>query len=159
MNREIKKAIWRAMLDADMNARYWKSLVRRYVERDRRLKICLAAMALGTVAAWGKWEEIAWLWKILSSASAIVAISLPFLDYQRKIEKMSALAEEWGRLRMEYEDLWRQVKTQDLQSLEEGYKEVRGTEANLQGKEIKLPIDAALLKRCQDEVKKARGLS
>nr|VFK17499.1 MAG: hypothetical protein BECKLFY1418C_GA0070996_103227 [Candidatus Kentron sp. LFY] len=92
MKHEIKADIWHSMLEADMNARYWKYLVHRYVERDKWLKIVLAVMAVGTVAAWGKWEEAEWLWKILSTASAIIAMSLPFLDYQRKIEQMSEIA-------------------------------------------------------------------
>ena len=42
MDDGIRKAIWGSMLTADMNARYWKSLVRRYVQRDKGLKISLA---------------------------------------------------------------------------------------------------------------------
>ena len=80
------------MLDADMNARYWKRLVNRYATRDKWLKIFMALMASGAVAGWGLWEAIPWLWKTLSSASAVVAISLPVLNYQKSIEQMSVRA-------------------------------------------------------------------
>nr|VFK24472.1 MAG: hypothetical protein BECKMB1821G_GA0114241_100856 [Candidatus Kentron sp. MB]VFK30717.1 MAG: hypothetical protein BECKMB1821I_GA0114274_101731 [Candidatus Kentron sp. MB]VFK75336.1 MAG: hypothetical protein BECKMB1821H_GA0114242_102011 [Candidatus Kentron sp. MB] len=159
MNHEMKIAIWRSMLDADMSARYWKYLAHRYMARDKRLRIGLAALATGTVGVWFKWEEVALLWKTLSSASAIIAITLPYLDYPRKIEDMSALAGAWGKLRMDYEDLWSKVgKNSDWPLLEEDYRRLRETEALLQEKEVNLPNKGALLKECQNEVKKARGL-
>nr|VFJ44793.1 MAG: hypothetical protein BECKDK2373C_GA0170839_100948 [Candidatus Kentron sp. DK] len=159
MNHKIKTAIWRSMLDADMNARYWKYLAYRYMARDKGLRVGLAALATGTVGAWFKWEEIEALWKLLSAASAVIAIALPYLDYPRKIESMSALAGAWGSLRMDYEDLWTKVeKDSDLPLAEENFRELRKTTAMLQEKEIGLPHREALLKKCQGEVKKARGL-
>jgi len=81
------------------------------------------------------------------------------LDYQTKIEEMSRLVGEWGRLRRDYEDLWRQSESHpDRGSLEDDYKKVREAEANLEKNEVKLPHDEALLKRCQHEVKRAQGL-
>nr|VFJ45617.1 MAG: hypothetical protein BECKFM1743A_GA0114220_100277 [Candidatus Kentron sp. FM]VFJ49448.1 MAG: hypothetical protein BECKFM1743C_GA0114222_100717 [Candidatus Kentron sp. FM]VFK20007.1 MAG: hypothetical protein BECKFM1743B_GA0114221_106622 [Candidatus Kentron sp. FM] len=160
MSDGIRKAIWESMLTADMNARYWKSLVHRYVRRDKGLKIFLALTTSGSaVGAWDIWDKIPYLWQILSSVSVVVAISLPFLDYQKRIEQLSALAGEWGTLRIECEDLWREIKNHpNPQLLEERHRMVRETEAILQGKEINLPDDKTLLKRCFDEVKQARGL-
>nr|VFJ44796.1 MAG: hypothetical protein BECKDK2373C_GA0170839_100949 [Candidatus Kentron sp. DK] len=156
MNQEIKTAIWHSMLEAEMNARYWKHLLHRYMKRDTWLKIFLAAMAVGTVAAWGRWEEeMEWLCKLLSSVSAIIAMSLPFLDYQRKIEQMSEVAGNWRNLRIEYQDLWYEVKSHpDSQLLEEGYRKIRRTEASFSGVELKLPDDKALLKKCFDEAQR-----
>lgn len=156
----MRTAIWRSMLDADMNARYWKYLVKRYSFRDKSLKIFLAIMASGTVAGWGLWESIPWLWKTLSSCAAIVAIAQPILNYQKDIEQMSILAGKWGELRVEYEDLWLQIKNNtDANGLERTYKKHRKIESSLQSKETKLPDDQKLLKKCFDEVIKARGLN
>lgn len=156
----MKKAIWTSMLDADLNARYWKCLVNRYSLRDRGLKIFLALMTSGTVAGWSLWEAVPWLWKSLSSASAIVAISLPIFNFQKSIEQMSYLSGKWGELRIEYEDLWLSVRNNsDPQSLERSYKKFRKMEGSLQEKETILPNDAALLRKCFNEVKKARGLA
>ena len=147
------------MLDADMNARYWKYLVSRYSVRDRNLKIFLAVMASGTVAGWGIWESIPGLWKSLSALSAVVAISLPIFNFPKSIEQMSALAGKWGELRIQYEDLWREVRRQpDTDALEQSYKKFRSIESSLQEKETTLPINKALLQKCFDEVKKARNL-
>ena len=79
-NDIMRTAIWKSMLEADMNAKYWKYLVNRYSTRDKGFKIFLAIMASGTVAGWGLWEDIPWLWKSLSSISAIIAISSPILN-------------------------------------------------------------------------------
>nr|VFJ44934.1 MAG: hypothetical protein BECKDK2373B_GA0170837_100858 [Candidatus Kentron sp. DK] len=159
MNHEIKKAIWRSMLDADMSARYWKYLLHRYVERDRWLKILLAVMTSGTVAVWGLWEDMRLLWQALSFISAALAISLPYLDYSRKIDDMSALAGGWGELMLDCEDLWHRIKNHsNPQALEDDYDKIRGTKAMLLKIEAELPDDEALLKKCQSKVKKARGL-
>lgn len=156
----MEKAIWRSMLDADMNARYWKCLASRYYKRDKGLKIFLAVMASGTVAGWGLWESSPCLWKTLSSFSAIVAISLPILNYQKNIEQMSFLSGKWGELRIEYEDLWLQVQNEpEPQALERAYKRFRKIESGLQEKETKLPDDKKLLMDCFNSVKKSRGLN
>jgi hypothetical protein len=42
-----QKAIWRAMLDADMNARYWKAMLIKYSREEKRIKIFLAIVTSG----------------------------------------------------------------------------------------------------------------
>lgn len=156
---ELKKAVWDSMLDADMNSRYWKYLVDRYTKRETVLKIFLAIMASGTVAGWSIWEEYVLIWKGLSSISALVAIALPILNYQKLIEKLSELAGKWGELRIEYEDMWLEIKDYpDNESLVKTYKKFRVIEISLEKKESKMPNDKKLLKLCFDEVKQTRGL-
>ena len=156
----MKKAIWESMLDADMNARYWRYLVRRYSARDSGLKIFMAVMASGTIAGWGLWESIPWLWKSLSSISAVVAISLQILNYQKQIGQMSFLAGKWGELRIEYEDLWVRVRNNtNPKVIENAYRKYRRIESALQEEESKLPEDKELIEKCFNEVKKARGLA
>lgn len=148
------------MLDADMNARYWKYLVGRYSKRDKTMKIFLAVMASGTVASWGLWETLPLLWKGLSSSSAVLAIALPILNYQKLIEQLSELAGKWGELRIEYEDLWLQVRNRaSQQTLESTFKKFRKIESGLQEKEARLPDDKKLVVKCFREVKQTRGLS
>ena len=119
----VKNSIWHSVLDADFNARYWKTLVVRYSKREKSLQIFLAIMASGTVAGWGVWNDIPYLWKALSGISAIVAITLPILNQQKTIEEMSYLSGKWGELRIEYEGLWLQVKdSSDIAEKEMAYK-------------------------------------
>nr|VFK26497.1 MAG: hypothetical protein BECKMB1821I_GA0114274_100116 [Candidatus Kentron sp. MB]VFK74567.1 MAG: hypothetical protein BECKMB1821H_GA0114242_100658 [Candidatus Kentron sp. MB] len=158
MNQKTKTAIWRSMLDADMSAKYWKYLAHRYMAWERGLQIGLAVLATGAVFVWFNLEEMEELWKFLSSASAIVAIALPYLDYRRKIDEMSILAGAWDRLRMDYENLWIGIGKDPDTPFEETYRKLRETATMLQEKEVGLPHKKALLKTCQSEVKKARGL-
>lgn len=156
----MREAIWKSMLDADMNARYWKSLVKRYSNREKYLKIFLALMASGTVAGWGFWQSFPIFWKILSSISAITAIALPILNYQKTIGQMSFLSGKWGELRIEYEDLWFQVKSKQANSNHnQAYKKYRKIESSLEKRESTLPDDQKLLKKCFDDVKQSRGLN
>ena len=155
----LKQAVWNSMLDADMNARYWRYLVTRYSKRDTNFKIFLAIMASTTVAGWGIWDQYEFIWKGLSSLSALCAIALPILNYPKTIESMSELAGKWGELRIEYEDMWLDVRnTPDSKTLVKTYKKFRATEISLAKKESKMPNEKKLLKKCFEEVKQSRGL-
>ena len=54
----MRKLIWKALLDADMNVRYWKYMAQRLVKRDCNTKIFLAVMSSSTVGSWWIWEDI-----------------------------------------------------------------------------------------------------
>jgi hypothetical protein len=155
----MRDQIWKSMLDADMNARYWKYLVSRYSKRDKYLKIFLAVMASGSVAGWGFWQDMPAIWKTLSGISALISISLPIFNYQKTIEDMSVLSGKWGGLRISYEDLWIDVNNApSANALKIIFQKYRQAEVTLQEKETSLPIDEELLKRCYREVKNSRGL-
>lgn len=160
MTTEFRKAVWNSMLDADMNARYWKKLVSKFIWRDTVLKIFMAVMASGTVASWGFWESNVLVWKFLSSVSALAAIALPILNHQKKIEAMSELAGKWAELRIEYEDMWLALRNKpNHATLTTTYKKFRSIESNLEKKETTLPSFPIILKECQTEVKISRGLN
>lgn len=150
------------MLDADMNARYWKILVGSYSARDKYLKIFMAVVASGTVAAWGIWTECPSVWRFLSGLSAIIAVVLPILDDQKSIGQMSFLSGKWGELRIEYENLWLKVESYGVSTgsgeIDTAFKEFRKMESSLQEKETELPTNKKLLMKCFQEVKKTRGL-
>jgi hypothetical protein len=155
----MRKVIWNSWLNSDMNERYWKYLVNRYSTRDTAFKIFLAIMASGTVAGWGFWEDIPLVWKSLSSISAIIAICSPILNYEKSIEEMAYLSGRWGELRIKYQYLWYQVENSpNAQEIENTFKEFIEIESTLQEKETKLPNDKVLIKKCFDEVKRARKI-
>jgi hypothetical protein len=156
MNRQIRDA----MLDADMNARYWKGMVARYQHREKILKIFIALTSSGTVATWSLWGSLPLLWKSLSTMSAVLSIALPIINLQRKVEIMADLTGRWGELRIEYEILYKKSKEPNVNhdQIEEIHKEFKQIEASLQYTEAKLPNDKNLLIKCYKEVCKARGL-
>ena len=76
---QLRKTVWRAMLDADLNYRYYGKLGRRYSGYERATKIFSAVASSSVVASWGMWSDVPILWKILSGISAVVAVVLPAL--------------------------------------------------------------------------------
>jgi len=156
----MRKSVYKSMLDADMNVRYWKYLTQRYSNRDRNIKIFLAITSSGAVAGWSIWNEIPFLWQILSGISAIIAIVSPILNYQKIIESTSDLSGKWWELLRYYERFWINVKNDQIDNrLEEEYTKSKAKEEDLIKKETKLPQDAKLLRACQNEVLHSRGLT
>lgn len=147
------------MLDADMNVRYWRYLTQRYVRRDRNIKIFLAITSSGAVAGWSVWNDIKYLWQILSGLSALIAVVSPILNYQKLIEVTSDLSGKWWELMRHYEAFWRRVKNGELsERIEKEFTNSRAKEDDLVKRETKLPQDMKLLRKCQEEVLHSRGL-
>ncbi len=163
----IRQVIWEAALDADLNLRYWDHLSRRYSAWDKYAKIFLAIMSSSTVAGWGIWNEIniLWtdlsLWKGLSAISAVTAIALPILDWQRKIGEVSNLKGKWSRISRAYENLWEDLLLDRTGTELVG--EYRRVRDEMEGEEDNtapdLPLNKRkLIKRCYDEILESRGL-
>jgi len=146
------------MLDADMNVRYWGYLGRRYYALDKYSKIFLAVMSSGTVASWGIWTDIDILWKVLSGISALIAISLPILNFQRQIELVTAQRREWLYLKNEYDNLWLILTAKAAEEVVKEYKKLKTREITTTKDESKLPHDEKLLNKCYQEVLVSRGL-
>ena len=102
----IRQVIWEAVLDADLNVRYWAHLSRRYSMWDKCIKILLALASSATVASWSFWNEVDILWKGFSAVSAAIAIVFPFLSLEKKIGEISNLRGKWSRISRAYENLW-----------------------------------------------------
>lgn len=158
----MRKIIWDSMLDAEMNERYWSKLSNRYYKKEQRTKIFLAIMASGTVASWSFWSTYEILWKLLSAASALVAIALPILNWPKIIQSMNVLTEKWALITSDYELLWldvkKGIKEKDEIRIKKELKNLMTKESTLSQKEANLPDDPKLLQKCMNEVKKSRGI-
>lgn len=78
------------------------------------------------MASWGIWDEIDLLWKGLSAVSAVTAIALPILDWQRKIGEVSNLKAKWSRIGRAYENLWEDLSLDPISTeLFEEYRRIR----------------------------------
>ena len=155
----MRKAVWNSMLDANMNVRYWKYLTQRYSIRERVLKILLAITSSGTVAGWTIWSKVPELWQSLSSLSALIAIALPILNYPKLIETMADLSGKWWEVKREYEDYWISLEAgESFDSISPRYNKTKSKEDVLVKTESRLPYDEKLLRKCQEEVLRSRGL-
>ena len=156
----FRKALWDSMLDADMNARYWSYLSRRYYNYDKYSKIFLAIMSSGTVASWGFWSETQWLWKGLSAISALLAIAIPIVNWPKMISNMVALKQYWTEIKIDYEMSWLELESGKTETdVAKYYKKTKEKEAKVAVKEANMPNSKKLVKRCWLEVIKSRGLN
>jgi hypothetical protein len=156
----FRKALWDSMLDADMNARYWSYLSRRYYNYDKYSKIFLALMSSGTVASWGFWNEIQWLWKGLSSISALLAIAIPIVNWPKMISNMVALKQYWTEIKIDYEMSWLELESGKPQTeVAKYYKKTKEKETKTAVREANMPNRKKLLRKCWLEVLKSKGLN
>lgn len=153
----LRKQIWDSMLDADMNARYWSTLTRRYTRYDTGSKIFLAAMSSGTVAGWGLWSDVPILWKTLSAASALLAIGLTAVNLPKQITRLADQSGQWLQLFTDYELLWLEDGAMTA-AQQKHYQDIRKREASVKKNEVALPEDLKLLRTCQGAVIRSRGL-
>ena len=154
MMKALRKEIWNAMLDSDMNARYWGYMGARYSNRDMIVKIILAITASTTVAAWGIWSHYPIWWKALSGVSAVLAAIQPVINLTKKAETMAGLRQKWFQLKLDYHVLWLESSTNGANAAAHlnRYKKLRQTEAEVSGSEGNLPRDDTLLHRAYQEV-------
>ena len=159
MNADQKNFLWRSLLDADQNARYWRSMTLRYVRRERAAKIFLAIVSSATVAGWGFWREVAWVWQGLSILAALISVALPIFDVPRHVESMVELYEKWCQLLNDYEEVWTVRASISDADVQETIRKLKGTEVELSNKAAKLPSDdVALGTKTFNEVLRERHL-
>jgi hypothetical protein len=154
----MRDLIWNSMLTAQMNVCYWSKLAYRYAQREKWTKIFLAITSSGTVAGWGFWADHAIIWKVLSGVSAIIAVSLPIVDYSGRIAQLNKAASKCAQLRLGYDQLWAQLDALTPDSFREMRAELSKKEIELAELQVTDPDDRELLARCQDEVLQSRGL-
>ncbi|MBC8123143.1 MAG: hypothetical protein H7Y22_15060 [Gemmatimonadaceae bacterium] len=154
----LRDQLWRSLLTADMNARYYGHLARRYQKRHLQLSIFVAVCSSSTVTSWIFLKQIDLLWQVLSVSSALTSIALPILNWTGKVETMSKLVGEYSNLLSCYESLWASQGTLDQKEIASQFGKLKQTEGKIRAEESKLPYDEALLEKCQGEVLQSRGL-
>ena len=153
------------MLRADFTVRYCHEILKSYGRQDLSAKIFLAATSSSTVATWGIWAEVSWLWKSLSAGSALIAVALPILNWNKKMVEIADVHGTWVQIRNHYDSLWRQMQNNqftDAQA-EAAYETIKQKEADAEIFEARILIfkkgNAKLLEKCYREVLRSRNLS
>jgi hypothetical protein len=157
---DVRVAVWDALLTADMNVRYWNQISYRYSRNDTWTKIFLAATSSSTVATWGFWAQISWVWKSLSAVSALLAVALPILNWNKKVSAIADLHGRWIQIRNEHETLWRRMESGAVSDAEAEitFQNIRNKEAEAETHEVAAIVkkDKKLLDQCYQEVLAAR---
>lgn len=152
--------MWEDLLDADTNVRYWGCLVKRFMWREKALKITVALTSSSALLSLHWWERLPNVPVGLGALNAVLAIILPSLNYSERIDAMANLRGSWRQLYIEYERLWRRASDGDILSeCENELRLLKERTVQLVNIESRLPNDRKLVRRCQQEVKQARGLT
>jgi hypothetical protein len=156
----LRASVWEYLLDAEMNVRYWGYLVQRFMRREKVLKITLAFTSSSTILSLHWWQRFPDVPVGLGALNAAVAIILPILNYSERIETIANLRGSWRQLCIEYERLWQRAYTGDsLSECENELRLLKDRTVQLGNIESRQPDDRKLVRRCQQEVKQARGLT
>lgn len=157
----MKKEIWKDMLDADLNARYWGEQTRVAYSRDKWIRIFLALASSGTIAGWSIWKDFPLAWQALSAMTAVLAIASPVLNYAEKAKNSLVLYCAWSDILRAYEQLWIKVECRVLinaRKLIAEYGKIVDKEKKCDSHEAKYSVDRQMLKRCWMDVLNSRGL-
>lgn len=146
--------LWKHLLDADLNRRYWRCMAERYKSWDQYGRILLAFTSSGVVAAWTVWNQYPNVWQVLSAVSAVMAIALPIMNFPSRVETAADLHGRWTELSAEYERLWTAAEDGLADLSDEQMRLLGAKETSTAPKEATMPYDRRLAARCQAEVNK-----
>jgi uncharacterized membrane protein len=90
--------------------------------------------------------------------SAVLAVSLPILDYSGRVVQLNKVASKCAQLRLGYDQLWAQIDVLTPDSLRVMQAELTKKEIELSDLHVTEPDDRELLVHCQEEVLQSRGL-
>ena len=158
MTPDQTRALWESLLDADMNARYWAHIARRYQQRLKLATIFMAATSTAAVGTWLASLDVDWPPKLLSAVTAVIAVALPILNWDGTVQTAVRVVERWRFLHTAYERLRAAVPTLSTADVLATFDEIKTRQLELSPIEVTLPHDQKLLKKSYTEVLQSRGL-
>ena len=155
----MRKLLWESMLDADMNARYWDDMIRRHVAFEQRLRVLLAVLTSGTAASLVFSLGADWVWKAMSTASAVTSIYLTTVGASKPVERMASIKNCWSQCLIQYEHQWIQLEAGgDQVALQHVFEKTRASQVAGTGEESHFRKLDEVLVSCQQAVRRSRGL-
>ena len=153
MPNALRTLVWESMLDADMNVRYWGYIGRKFISREKYLKIFLAVFSsTSAVGSWSLWASYPELWKVLISASALIAIALPILNYSDTVQKAVDQKGKLTRVLSQLEILWAKIEKDPELEIEGEFRGVQDAIAQTSKDDATIPLDERLRQRAYAEV-------
>jgi len=156
----IRYHIWNSMLDADLNHRYFGRLASRYKASDRWAKVFVAITSSTAVSGWAVWGTpgLDWIWKVASAMATIVAIAMPVFDPAASMKIASLLTGRWFSILSDYELLWARVDRMSESEADQACQVIAEAEKPLAEQETSLAKLPRLIRHCEAEVRRSRGL-
>ncbi len=151
-----RRALWDAMLDADMNVCYWTFVCARYGKIDKVCRAVVAVSSSGTVAAWGFWSEYPLIWKGFSAIACLVSVIYPIVWPPDQIKKMSSLLGSWKQIATNYQLLWDRDSELTAPGSWKAFEKARNDQGKID--ESRLPFSKKLRSKATVDVRRKWGL-
>ena len=154
-----RRQIWDSLLDADLSARYWRRIIKRYQHYNLGILIAILCISSGATADLMGWLNVEWLsktWPVLVTGLSVAMLAL---DFSGRIEKMTDLVGKWTGLMYSYENLWNALPQTSPEIVVSQMRDLQERHAELSRSESGFPdsIDS-VKKRVSREVRDSRGL-
>jgi hypothetical protein len=143
------------MLDAELNVCYWSLLSDRYSKIDKACRAIVAINASTTVAAWGFWAGLPYIWKTLSAIACLVSLLGPIIWPADQLKRMNNLVGSWRQVAFDYENLWNRDDELETPGAWKAFEKTREHQSKID--ETRLPFSEKLRSKAQREVLKRRG--
>jgi len=153
----LEREVWQRLLDADMNARFWGHMARRYQGIEKGALVAVAVLSSATVATWVA-DLYPGAFKLLSILTAFVSVALPILNIARDVECMVELRVKWAGIRNQYQQLYDRALSLDEESIRAQLEQLSQRELDLEPLETRLPRSRKLVDASYLEVCRSRGL-
>ena len=157
---KLRELMWRSLLNADMNARYYAGRARSLSAWDKGMRILVAIAGSATVSGWFLWDTPGWewVWPTFSVIAAAVGIALPVFNLSTGISCASELSGAWSSILADYELLWTQEDRIEEQEALRRVSAIQDSERPLAQKEACLRIRRHTLEQSYYDVCKSRGI-
>jgi hypothetical protein len=109
---------WNDLYATKVQVEYLGLLSEHAEWRDRCLKIFLALMSTGSIAAWAVWKQHPLLWGTLIAASQVITAVAPFLPFKARLKSIAGLLPELEVLHINMESKWSEIMQAELTDAE-----------------------------------------
>ena len=134
-----RESIWYSFLDAQMAVCYWGRLARRCKFWDKFTKIILLLTSTSAFATFLALADNPILLGCFLVVSALLAASLPIIDWPAKLLEFAVLQGEWIQVAAEYQELWLSIDSMQESETEQVWSRIRVRENELGKREGLLP--------------------
>ena len=105
----MQKTYWIKMTQYKFSILYLQNYMGRNIKIDRLLKIMVAVMSAGSIAAWANWQNLSMLWGFIIALAQVISAINEFLPYKNRTKEISNLLGEFTYLYNEVEKNWKNV--------------------------------------------------
>ena len=105
---------WKEMYQLKVHINYLEAFILEAESYDRWIKIFSAVAASTSIGAWVIWREFSFVWAAIIAASQVVSAVKPYLPFQERRNKYSALLHDFEELFIRMEAQWFEIASSKL---------------------------------------------